>query len=181
MDEGAFGMTTTGNDDSAEVKAESPPETPAQLEEEIEGIRNHLSDVVGELDRRRHRLLDVPGHIRRNAKPIVVGTAALVALGAGLWWWRARRQQTVAGRMGSLLPKTIASGEWFDDVRGRVAQVIHPEPPSHPFRGALLKIGTAGLGAAASVLARQLAMKFAKGRPPKGPTERENTLTSFAR
>ena len=175
-------MTTPDYDDlSVDQKVEPEPETPAQLEQDIEGIRNHLSEVAGELDRRRHRFLDVPGQLRRHAKPIAAGTVALAALGAGLWWWRSRQQRGVTGRLRSWVPESLASGAWFDEVRGRVAQAVRPQPAPQPVRGALLKIASAGLGAAASMLGRHLALTLAEGRPATPATERENGLTSFAR
>jgi hypothetical protein len=175
-------MTTTDYDDiSVEQKAEPEPETPAQLEQDIEEIRNHLSDVAGELDRRRHRFMDVPGQVRRHAKPIAAGALALAALGAGIWWWRSRQQRGLTGRLRALVPESVASGEWLDEVRGRLAQAVRPRPAPQPVRGALLKIATAGFGAAASMLGRHLALKLAEGRSPTPATERENGLTSFAR
>lgn len=141
-------------------------ETAAQLEEDIESIRDHLTDVAGELDRRRHRLFDLPGQARKHARPIAIGAAALAALGLGIWWWRARSRRTVPGRLLSMLPDGVASGEWLADARRRLAEAIHPTPPSHPVRTGLLKVSTAGAAAAASVLGKRLAAQLARSQWP---------------
>lgn len=135
---------------------EPRPETPAQLEEDIETIREHLDDVAGELDRRRHRVLNIPRQLRRHAGPIALG-AALAAVGLGIWWWRARRRRRVRTGVRALLPASVASGRWFDGARERVAQAIRPLPRPHPVRASLLRVSTAGAGAAASVLGKHLA------------------------
>ena len=182
MDERTVGMSTPGaeepqangtqsgtNDGAA---SPSPAETAAQLEDDIENIRNHLTDVASELDRRRHRIFDIPGQVRKHARPIAVGTVALAALGLGIWWWRSRSRKTIPGRMLSVLPEGVTSGEWLDDARKRVAEAIHPEPPARPVRTGLFKISTAAAGAAASVLGKRLAMQLAKSQWPT-PEERK--------
>ena len=141
-------------------------ETATQLEEDIEGIRNHLSDVAGELDRPRHRMVDLPGQLRRRAKPIAIGTVALAAVGLGIWFWRSRSRRGVPGRLLSMLPATVRSGEWLEDVRARVAEAIRPTPEAHPVRSSVVKISTTGIAAAASVLAKHFASQFAEGQWP---------------
>ena len=168
MDERTAGMSAADGDDNSHQNGTTPAnpvETAAQLEEDIEKIRDHLTDVAGELDRRRHRFFDLPGQARKHAKPIAIGTVALAALGVGIWWWRSRSRATIPGRLLSMLPERVASGEWFDDARRRVAEAIHPGPPSHPIRTGLFKISTAGAAAAASVLGKRFAGRVAAGQP----------------
>lgn len=63
--------------ESAEHRAE-------HLQEEVESARDDLGDLVGELDRRRHRA----------AKPIVVGAIALAVIGLGSYvLWRIFRSR----------------------------------------------------------------------------------------
>jgi hypothetical protein len=163
MDEGTTGVSSPRKGAPGE---RNESETAAELEQDIEQIRNHLSDVAGELDRRRHRLLDIPGQLRKRAKPIAVGTVALAAVGLGIWWWRSRSRRTLPGRLVSMLPDGLTSGEWWDTARKRVAETIHPTPPTHPVRGSLLKISTAAAAAAASVVGKRLAGQVAEGRWP---------------
>jgi len=185
MDERTTGMTpapseTTNHLDGAPHA--NAAETAAQLEDDIEQIRNHLTDVASELDRRRHRFFDLPGQaraqLRKHGKPIAIGTVALAALGFGIWWWRSRSRTTLSGRLlasvRDQLPDGLMSGEWLAQARQRVAEAIHPQPPSHPIRNGLFKISTAGAAAAASVLGKRLAGQVARGQWPT-PEERAQT------
>ena len=173
MDERTVGMTSPGADEASRQNGTSPAnaaETAAQLEDDIENIRNHLTDVASELDRRRHRFFDLPGQVgkqvRKHAKPLAIGTVGLAALGLGIWWWRSRSRKTIPGRLMSLLPDNVASSQWFEDARKRVAEAIHPAPASHPVRSGLFRISTAGAAAAASVLGKRLAVQLARDRWP---------------
>ena len=59
----------------------SKPEDVNGLEQEVDAIRDELGELVGELDRRRHRA----------TKPALIGTAAIAAAAvavAGLVMWR---------------------------------------------------------------------------------------------
>jgi len=176
MDERTVGMNAPGAGEPGHQNGTPPAnaaETAAQLEDDIENIRNHLTDVASELDRRRHRIFDIPGQVRKHARPIAVGTAALAALGLGIWWWRSRSRKTVPGRLLSLLPEGVVSGEWLSDARKRVAEAIHPAPPSQPIRTGLFKISTAAAAAAASVLGKRLAGQLARSQWP-APDERQD-------
>lgn len=179
MDEGTTGMNATGTA-APGPEHEPVPETAAELEQDIEQIRNHLSDVAGELDRRRHRVLDLPGQVRKHAKPIAIGTVALAALGLGVWWWRSRSRRSVPGRLLSLLPDRVTSGEWAEELRARLAEAIHPSQPAHPVRSSLVKISTASAAAAASALGRHFAGRLAAAQWPVQPDETERT-TGFSR
>jgi len=69
--------------------AESAEQQAEHLQAEVEAARDDLGDLVGELDRRRHRA----------ARPLVVGAivAAVVGIG-GYVWWRTRRSRPAAHR-----------------------------------------------------------------------------------
>jgi hypothetical protein len=75
---------------SGEVDSgESVEQRAEHLQAEVEAARDDLGDLVGELDRRRHRA----------AKPLVVGAIAVLAVGLGGYlWWRARRSRPAAHR-----------------------------------------------------------------------------------
>jgi hypothetical protein len=75
---------------------------PEALENEIDRIRANLSEVVSELDYRRHELLDVKGQLQKHAGLVAaVGGGVLVLAGGvvGLSIWRARQAKTASARM----------------------------------------------------------------------------------
>jgi len=118
-------------------------------EREIEGIRDNLGHLLGELDRRRHRL--APRALIR-AHPVIataLGIAVITALGEGIRWHvrRARRQQTVPGRLsrlGAALRRAIGTPD-----------LVAKAPPSTGGR-ILLAVSTA----AAATTARQLVRRY---------------------
>ncbi len=80
-------------------------ERPAVIEREIRGLRSDLDHLIGELDRRRHEMLDVKLQVRRHAVPVSLTALALVLATAGTVTysiWRSRRQQTLAAKAGRL-------------------------------------------------------------------------------
>lgn len=91
MDERANGVMETSK--------RSPAAEARELEEEVDTIRDELGDLVGELDRRRHRA----------TTPLLIGAAAVVAsttVVAGVLLWRqasARRRLTAMGYVRDLL------------------------------------------------------------------------------
>jgi hypothetical protein len=94
------------NPDGRETPAAAQPQVapeemdPREVETEIELIRSDIDVLVGELDRRRHEVLDVRVQARKH--PIgasVVGlAAALVAAGLTTWIYRRLRPETPAMR-----------------------------------------------------------------------------------
>ncbi len=95
-------QTDTGN---GKVQARSPRETTRQLDGEIAALREELAGLVGELDRRRHELLDFKLQAKRHALEMVLTGTALVATAAGFVWlgaWHSRRRQSMRSRAGRL-------------------------------------------------------------------------------
>jgi len=154
------------DDTVARPRAKSTAETAAQLEADIDALRSQLGDVVGELDRRRHRITNLPGQLRRHAKALAIGSVALAGLGLGILWWRSRRSATssLLARLPARLPSSRSTRELVERLRGRVAEAIRPTPSTHVVRSALVKVSTTALAAAATVLAKQLAADIAAGR-----------------
>jgi hypothetical protein len=73
------------------------------IEAEVDAVRNELTTLVAELDRRRHELFDVRLQLRRHVLPVVlttvVGAAALAgAVALGIRRSRYRRTLPVRGR-----------------------------------------------------------------------------------
>jgi hypothetical protein len=80
-------------------------ERPAAIEREIRGLRADLDHLIGELDRRRHEMLDVKLQVRRHAVPVSLTALGLaLATGGAVAYsvWRARRRRTLAAKAGRL-------------------------------------------------------------------------------
>ena len=126
--------------------AEAPPEDRAKaLQHDVEEIRDDLTDLVNELDRRRHQFFDVRGQVSRHALALTLAGVGLVGLVAGGWALAARhrrRRESLASRV-VRLRRALAR---MIDKPGRVAS-----SPS-----ALEKIGVAGASAIISALAKRL-------------------------
>jgi hypothetical protein len=90
MDQRADGLVANSKDVDPEAQARD-------LEQEVDAIRDELGDLVGELDRRRHRA----------AKPVMLGAAAVAAsagaLAGFLLWRRHARSKTAFGFVRDLL------------------------------------------------------------------------------
>ena len=134
------------SDDEQET---ADPETQAQrLEEKVEVIRGNLDGLVGELDRRRHRLTGAA----KRALPYAAAAVGAVGLAIGgvLIWRRQRAQRPSRARR--LLTELRA-----------IAQ--HPDRLSRKEKTSVTKKIVAAAGAAAaSVLARRLAETLASRR-----------------
>jgi hypothetical protein len=72
------------------------PANVEDLSSEIAVVRGELDTLLGELDRRRHDLLDVPLQVRRHATGLSLGAVALAAtVSASIWLtqWRRRNRE----------------------------------------------------------------------------------------
>jgi hypothetical protein len=79
-----------------------PREAARQLESEIAAVREELSALVAELDRRRHEAFDVKLQVRRHGLELALTGVALVAAASGFVWLRSRRSRRRAGWRGQL-------------------------------------------------------------------------------
>jgi hypothetical protein len=122
------------------VNGASPARDAQRLEQQVEALRGELGDLVGELDRRRHR----------TGKPLVVVAAASAALAAAtgaLLFWRRRRQRRDRFR------------EFASAFRRSFA---HPErvAPREGQPSIARKVAMSAAAAAASVVARRVAQRL---------------------
>jgi hypothetical protein len=70
-----------------------PSQEVATLEQEIEDIRRGLDDIVGELDRRRHELMDWRLQLRRHRTGVLLIAGVVLVSVAGLVGLRVRRHR----------------------------------------------------------------------------------------
>jgi len=118
-------------------------ESPRELELEVEEIRDEMTDVVRELDRRRHDLFDARLQLRKHALALGIGTVSLVGVVSGvaaLAAWRARRRR-----------RPLAMLRSFQNALARM--IAHPDNVARPQSGVGGKILTAlALAAAGSLV-----------------------------
>jgi hypothetical protein len=98
-------MSVHVSEDGSAAPGISPRENSRQLEGEIAVLRNELTGLVTELDRRRHELTDFKLQARRHVVGMTLTGAGLLASAAGFAWlsvWRSRRGSQATARMGRL-------------------------------------------------------------------------------
>jgi hypothetical protein len=120
------------------------------IEEQIGGIREDLGLLLGELDRRRHELLDWRVQLRKNAVPIAIAAVGIAALGGGAVAWTMHRQE-VARRP---TEKARALGRALDRAMRHPNRVAGGKP--HPASSLGYKVLSAAGTALAAILARQI-------------------------
>jgi len=126
-----------------DVIAEPSPEV---LEQEVEAIRDNVTQIASELELRRHELFDWRHQLRKHAAmTALVAGAALLAIGAsiGLSRWRRRRNA-----------RPLKRARQLRDAFARV--LAHPERVARPRPSLGAKVLTAGVTGAASVVAKSL-------------------------
>ena len=134
---------------------------PAKLERDVEGIRDNITDIVSELDRRGHEMLDWRGHLRKHAWLLVaVGASCLVGLGVTIVADGARRKRR--NRFWSKARR----------LREAVARIIeHPELVAQPKPGIGRKMLGAAVGATTTVLAKTLVQQIVDTIEPSEETD----------
>jgi hypothetical protein len=131
---------------------EDPAHEADRLQHDIEAIRGNLGGLIGELDHRRHEVLDLRLQLRRHAIPVAIGAAALLGLiggGIALHVVRKRRREALPSRLRRL--------------RQAVARMI--DAPDRVAKGdphMALKIATSAGTAGASIVGRRLAERLVK-------------------
>jgi hypothetical protein len=133
------------------VTKHHPTEADARvLEHNIDEMRDHLGDLLSELNRRRRDAMNLRLQLQRRPAAVVLAAVAVVGAIAGLvalavtHWHRRRSLVGRAGRMRVALRRIAA----------------HPELLAEPEATVSHKIAAAGGTALASVLAKQLAKRL---------------------
>jgi hypothetical protein len=121
-----------------------------ELEHEIESIRDNLGAVVGELDRRRHELLDWRLQLRRHKKAVALfalGTLTLIGGFVALKVLRHRQRRRATDKLRRL-------GEALSRM------IEHPEDVARPTPS----VGKRILAAAGGSVTSALGKKIVRGR-----------------
>ena len=154
---------------------DSVAKSSAELEDEIQTIRGEMTDIVGELDTRRHEMLDVRVQIRRHPVRFAVaaGIVAGIAIGAiALARWRRSRERRPLEQLSHLLmalrrvvvhPEAVARADRRRGIPGRLA----------------VALGTAGARLAFDYARQLLAARYAAA--PRTPTPALTEGTSLSR
>jgi hypothetical protein len=146
-----------------EGEASVTRDTVHELGNEVAHARDELDVLLGEFDRRRHEVLDVPLQLRRHAlgAGLTVLAFTLAAAGSvGLTIWRRRRGERVRARAGRLSQAIARMTEHPERV------AAEPTIPA--------KILTAAASAAVAALVKKLLERgvtaLASGRPDRAAT-----------
>jgi hypothetical protein len=155
-----------------------------RMEEGIDVVRNHLGEVMVELEDWAPRASGVPARLRQSARPFAVGIVALGAVGLGVWWARSHARQSLIQRVLAHLPLSAPpagkSVQLANRLKRRLGLARRPEPARHPLRSLLFKLSSASLVAAASVVARHIAARLVEKRTAV-PTNQDNLVANFGR
>jgi hypothetical protein len=157
MDQGAVRVNPRGKEAGPAPSGEKVE----ALQREIESIRDGLEGMVGELDRRRHRLFDVRTQLQRHTALLIGFAGALLGVTAGgiaLSVAHRRRRARLRARVARFqqaLRRMV-------DKPGRVANM--------PTVGQ--RIVGAGGAAVASAIAKRLAGNLLRRRAARAPRER---------
>jgi hypothetical protein len=118
-----------------EQKAEEA--SASALEHEIESIRSELGDLVDELDRRRHEIVDVRLQARRHPRAIALAVTAAGLIVAGHMALRRRRSQRLGTRAVNLA-RVLAT--LSNEDPSKVRRAVRGRPTTVSALGALAKL-----------------------------------------
>jgi hypothetical protein len=137
---------------SPSENTQSPAERAGTLEHEIEDIRANLDRMLGDLDRRRHEAFDVGLQWHRHKVGIIgIGASVLAIVGGFIAFGVHRRRQRA--RLNS--PKRR-----FSRALANIGRA--PERATSRGKTILGRIASAGGGAAAAAIARQMASRLSR-------------------
>ena len=129
---------------------------PEKLEREVEDIRENIDDIVTELDRRGHELLDWRSQVQKHKLLLLaVGASCLVGLSLTMTVAAAKRR-----RQNRFFAKAAR-------LRKALARMIeHPELVAQPQPGIGKRALTAAVSAAVGALAKTLVREIAEASEP---------------
>jgi hypothetical protein len=128
------------------------PETPEELEREVEDIRDDMTGIVSELDRRGHEALDWRMQLRRHAAPLMFTGLGLLAVAIGKRALSARRERRNN--------RPLAKARRMREALARM--IAHPELVAQPRPSIANRALAAAVGAAAGSVAKALTDRAAR-------------------
>ncbi|HMI84045.1 MAG TPA: hypothetical protein VK550_08115 [Polyangiaceae bacterium] len=156
---GAAGTGLTGSEDREMLDREEKTEgsdgeaQPERLEREVEEIRDNISGIVGELDRRGHELFDWRSQLRKHALLIAaIGASCLVGFGVTVAMGVANRRRR---------NRPLAKARRLREALSRM--IAHPELVAQPRPSVSRKAISAAVSATAGLLAKTLAQQVLDG------------------
>jgi hypothetical protein len=140
-----------GTVELTDTVAPTAEEEPQELEREVEDIRDNITGIVGELDRRRHDLLDWRLQLRKHGPVLVAVTAGWVlAFGMTMAVGAARRRKR---------NRPLEKARRLRQALSRM--VAHPELVAQPQPGIGRKVLAAAVSATVGALAKTLIQELA--------------------
>jgi hypothetical protein len=142
---------------TVELNGSAEPEV---IERQVEEIRDNITGIVGELDRRGHELVDWRSHLQKHAFTLVtVGAACLLGLGVTIAVGRARQKRR---------QRPLAKAR---RLRVALARMIeHPELVARPQPGIGRRALSAAVGATVGFLVKATLQEMVATAGPGGAT-----------
>jgi hypothetical protein len=122
----------------------------AKAEREVTEVRDRLTGIVRELDRRRHAVMDIRGQLRRHQPAVAISAGTLVLLAGGAIWlgvWLNRRQQ-----------RPLAKAHRLRLALGRA--IAHPDEVARTKPGLGKKVLSVLITTAVGVVAKALTQRL---------------------
>lgn len=136
-------MTTSRDDVDTNPEAD-------HIEESIDQTRSRVTDVLDELDRRRHRAFDVKGQVLAHKQAIGLSLLAAGLVGTGVLVYRARRRRQLA--------------RWFSWEGLRRNLPVHVQVgspvPQRSIAGGIFKVVLAAAAGAAPLVGKTVAKRL---------------------
>jgi hypothetical protein len=146
-----------GTIELTDTAAPAAEEAPQDLEREVEDIRENITGIVGELDRRRHDLFDWRLQLRKHGPVLAAVTAGwMLAIGMTMAIGASKRRRR---------NRPLEKARRLREALSRM--VAHPELVAQPQPGIGRKVLAAAVsatvGALAKTLIQELATSFESG------------------
>jgi hypothetical protein len=127
-------------------------DSPEELEREVEDIREDMTDIVSELDRRGHEAFDWRMQLRKHAAPLIFTGLGLLVVAAGKSAFSARRRRRNN--------RPLAKARRMREALARM--IAHPELVAQPRPSIANRALAAAVGAAAGSVAKALTDRAAR-------------------
>ncbi len=152
MGERGIGVNEPESHEPVPVAGGDSPSEPRAIEQEIASVRSELGDLVDELDRRRHEVVDLPLQAERHPAVVALAgaTALLLVTAFAMWIYRRTRPEprlTKARKLG----QAIAIASHNPDALLNALQ-RRPDPRTSLFSGLVKVASTAGQRAVARAI-----------------------------